>query len=77
MEGTSDCCNLSSIDGLVVELSCHEIDAGSTAGRCTFFEQSTKTGDLDKLNFQQTQSNLKNQHEIDGMSERTRNCCNL
>ena len=50
-------------------VACHGIDPGSIAGRCTFIEQSTKTGELDKLNFQQTQSNLENQLEIDGMSE--------
>ena len=48
----------------------HAIDKGSIAGRCTFFEQTTKTGELDKLNFQQTQSNLENQLEIYCMYER-------
>ena len=69
MEGTSIYCNLSSIDGSVVEFSpaCQAIDPGSIPGRCTFFEQSTKTGELDKLNFQQTRSNMVNQLEKDCM----------
>ena len=50
-------------------VACHAIDKDSIAGRCTFFEQSTKTGELDKLNFQQTESNVENQLEIDCMSE--------
>ena len=48
-------------------VACHAIDPGSITGRCTFFEQSTKTGELDKLNFQQTRSNMVNQLEIDCM----------
>ena len=48
-------------------VACHAIDPGSIPGRCTFFEQSTKTGELDKLNFQQTRSNMVNQLEIDCM----------
>ena len=48
-------------------VACHAIDPGSIPGRCTFFEQSIKTGDLDKLNFQQTRSNMVNQLEIDCM----------
>ena len=48
----------------------YAIDTGSIPARCTFFEQSTKTGELDKLNFQQTRSNMINQLEIDCMYER-------
>ena len=48
-------------------VACHAIDPGSIPGQCTFFEQSTKTGELDKLNFEQTRSNMVNQLEIDCM----------
>ena len=48
-------------------VACHAIDPGSIPGRRTFFEQSIKTGELDKLNFQQTRSNMVNQLEIDCM----------
>ena len=68
MEGTSIYCNLSSMDGSIGRIvACHAIDPGSIPGRCTFFEQSTKTGELDKLNFQQTRSNMVNQLEKDCM----------
>ena len=59
-------------------VACHVIDPGSIPGRCTFFEQSTKTGELDKLNFQQTRSNMVNQLEINCMyGKGTSICYNL